>query len=97
LLLKTAASSMIVALDENGTGWSTLELARLLNQWQQEGLDVTFLVGGPDGLADSCLQQARYRWSLGPLVLPHGLVRIIVAEQLYRAWSISAGHPYHRE
>ena len=97
LLLKAAGSSMIIALDENGSGWSTVELARQLNQWQQGGRDVTFIIGGPDGLAETCLQRAEHCWSLGPLVLPHGLVRVIVAEQLYRAWSISAGHPYHRE
>jgi 23S rRNA (pseudouridine1915-N3)-methyltransferase len=61
------------------------------------GRNVALLVGGPDGLAPGCLEAADWRWSLSPLTLPHGLVRVLVAEQLYRAWTLLAGHPYHRE
>ncbi|MEC9358853.1 MAG: 23S rRNA (pseudouridine(1915)-N(3))-methyltransferase RlmH [Pseudomonadota bacterium] len=86
----------VIALDERGQGWSSEELAQRLARWQQDGLDVDLLVGGPDGLADGCLQRAESRWSLSPLTLPHALVRVLLAEQLYRAWSLLANHPYHR-
>lgn len=76
--------------------WSTEKLASHLESWQQDGQDVCFLVGGPDGLADACRQRADQQWSLSPLTLPHPLVRIVLAEQLYRAWSITRNHPYHR-
>ena len=86
----------VIALDERGQGWSSEELAQRLARWQQDGLDVDLLVGGPDGLADGCQQRAESRWSLSPLTLPHALVRVLLAEQLYRAWSLLANHPYHR-
>jgi 23S rRNA (pseudouridine1915-N3)-methyltransferase len=86
----------VIALDVNGRGWSTDELVQALHGWLQDGNDVTLLVGGPDGLADGCLARADQRWSLSPLTLPHPLVRIVVAEQLYRAWTLTSGHPYHR-
>lgn len=84
-----------VALDERGSPWSTAELARRLQGWLGGGGDVALLVGGADGLAPACLDGAEV-WSLSPLTLPHMLVRVVVAEQIYRAWSILAGHPYHR-
>lgn len=87
----------VVALDERGGPWSTPQLAERLAEWQQGGRDVALLVGGPDGLEDSLRANADQRWSLSPLTLPHPLVRVLVAEQLYRAWSILSGHPYHRE
>jgi len=93
--LKTA--SCIVALDERGESWSSRELAQRLDGWLQEQPQVHFLIGGPDGLAAECLQRAHTRWSLSRLTLPHGLVRVIVAEQLYRAWTLLSGHPYHRD
>jgi 23S rRNA (pseudouridine1915-N3)-methyltransferase len=86
----------VIALDVSGRSWSTEQLALQLDTWQQDGRDVSLLVGGPDGLAQGCLQRAEQRWSLSPLTLPHPLVRVLVAEQLYRAWSLNAGHPYHR-
>lgn len=86
-----------VALDREGRNWTTRELAAKLSDWMQEGRDVALLIGGPDGLAAACLQRAEHRWSLSELTLPHGLVRVIVAEQIYRAWSILSNHPYHRE
>lgn len=87
----------VIALDENGRQWSTVELSRQLQNWMQDGQDVTFLVGGPDGLSSACLAKADSRWSLGLLTLPHALVRVVLAEQLYRAWTITQNHPYHRE
>lgn len=86
----------VTALDVRGKSLDTEALAKLLNRWLQEGRDQTLLVGGPDGLAPECLAKAGLRWSLSPLTLPHGLVRVVVAEQLYRAWSILKNHPYHR-
>lgn len=84
------------ALDVAGKEYSTEGLAKELAQWLQGGRDVALLVGGPDGLADDCLRQAERRWSLSQLTLPHMLVRIVAAEQLYRAWTLLQGHPYHR-
>ena len=86
----------IVALDENGTLLSTAELANVLESWHRDGRDVALLVGGPDGLAEQCIAGADFVWSLSPLTLPHALVRIVVTEQLYRAWTVLTGHPYHR-
>lgn len=86
----------VVALDVKGKEWSTEQLAGQLNGWMGEGRDLALLVGGPEGLAEACLQQADGRWSLSPLTLPHPLVRVVVAEQLYRALSVLRGHPYHR-
>lgn len=86
----------VVALAIDGTAYDTAELARRLRGWQLDGRDVAFLIGGPEGLAPACLARAELRWSLSPLTFPHGLVRVLVAEQLYRAWSLGAGHPYHR-
>ncbi|BCX89045.1 23S rRNA (pseudouridine1915-N3)-methyltransferase [Methylomarinovum tepidoasis] len=86
----------LVALDNRGQQWSTEALAQRLADWQQAGRDLAFLIGGPEGLAPACRQQAETCWSLSKLTFPHPLVRIIVVEQLYRAWSLLRGHPYHR-
>jgi 23S rRNA (pseudouridine1915-N3)-methyltransferase len=86
----------VIALDVGGRGWSTEQLAGELGGWMQDGRDVSLLVGGPDGLAADCLARADQRWSLSPLTLPHPLVRVVLAEQLYRAWTLMSGHPYHR-
>jgi len=86
----------IVALDVAGKEWSTEDLAEALARWLQNGRDVALLVGGPDGLSPACLKRANQRWSLSKLTFPHPVVRIIVAEQIYRAWSILQHHPYHR-
>jgi len=86
----------VIALDERGRAWTTEQLAASLADWMADGRDVALLVGGPEGLADSCRDRADRLWSLSPLTFPHPLVRVIVAEQLYRAWSILKGHPYHR-
>jgi 23S rRNA (pseudouridine1915-N3)-methyltransferase len=90
------AQDRVVALAIDGTALDTAELARRLRRWQLDGRDVAFLIGGPEGLAPACLARAELRWSLSPLTFPHGLVRVLVAEQLYRAWTLVAGHPYHR-
>lgn len=96
LLAAAPAGHRLVALDERGKQWSTMELAGQMENWMREEKGVCFLIGGPDGLSQSCRNQARDTWSLGRLTLPHPLVRTILAEQLYRAWTISQNHPYHR-
>lgn len=85
-----------VALDELGKQWRTPELAAQLEQWQMNGKDVTFIVGGADGLGEPVRARADHVWSLSALTLPHALARVVVVEQLYRAWSVLSGHPYHR-
>jgi 23S rRNA (pseudouridine1915-N3)-methyltransferase len=97
LLAAAPAGYRIVALDERGRQWSTAELAGQLESWMREERGVCFLVGGPDGLTDECRELAHDVWALGRLTLPHPMVRAILAEQLYRAWSITQNHPYHRE
>jgi len=87
----------VVALDGRGKTWSSEELAAQLARWRMQGKDLAFLIGGADGLAPAVLERADQHWSLGPLTFPHPLVRIVVAEQLYRASSQLAHHPYHRE
>jgi len=96
-LLAASEGCLRVCLDVRGAAVDTAGLSRRLAGWLQDGQDVALLVGGPDGLAPECLGAARWRWSLSPLTLPHGLVRVLVAEQLYRAWTVLSGHPYHRE
>jgi 23S rRNA (pseudouridine1915-N3)-methyltransferase len=87
----------VVALDERGALWSTEDLARRLDGWMGTTPVVALLVGGADGLAPVCRERADHVWSLSPLTFPHMLVRVLVAEQLYRAWSILNRHPYHRQ
>jgi 23S rRNA (pseudouridine1915-N3)-methyltransferase len=87
----------VVALDERGTEFTTRELAAWLKARMQEGEDLAFVIGGPDGLAPEVLKRSRLRWSLSRLTLPHALARVLLAEQLYRAMSLIAGHPYHRD
>jgi 23S rRNA (pseudouridine1915-N3)-methyltransferase len=86
----------VVALDGRGQRWTTEDLARHLGAWLAGGRDQALLVGGPDGLDPACLARADQCWSLSPLTFPHPLVRVILAEQIYRAWSLLKGHPYHR-
>jgi 23S rRNA (pseudouridine1915-N3)-methyltransferase len=87
---------IVIALDVLGKSWSTEDLADKLKTWQMSGNNVSLLIGGPDGLSQQCLQKAEQKWSLSALTFPHPLVRVILAEQLYRAWSINNNHPYHR-
>lgn len=96
LLGAVPRGARVIALDAGGREETTEQLARRMSGWLQEGRDMALLVGGPDGLAPECLARSEYRWSLSRLTLPHMLVRVVVAEQLYRAWSILANHPYHR-
>ena len=96
VMQKLKPAEQVVALDERGRQWSTAELAERIHEWQSGGRDLTFVIGGPDGMAADCLARADLRWSLSKLTLPHGLVRVMVAEQLYRAWTLATGHPYHR-
>lgn len=96
LLAAVPNGARLIALTVDGRQWDTPALSGQLAQWLQEGRDTALLIGGPEGLDDACLQRAQSRWSLSPLTLPHPLVRIVVAEQIYRAWSILQGHPYHR-
>jgi len=86
----------VVTLEVTGQLWSTEKLASHIEKWQGEGRHIDMLIGGPDGLSQACSNKADTKWSLSPLTLPHPLVRIIVAEQLYRAVSILKNHPYHR-
>ena len=96
MLAALPKASRVLALDVRGQAWSTEQLAERLQDWLAGGRDVSLLIGGPEGLARDCLARAEQRWSLGPLTLPHPLVRVVIAEQLYRAWSIVRNHPYHR-
>ncbi len=86
----------LVALDEHGTDLTTMQLSQHLTQWQQQGRDVTFVIGGADGLDAGFKKQANMLMRVSSLTLPHGMVRVLLAEQLYRAWSITKNHPYHR-
>jgi 23S rRNA (pseudouridine1915-N3)-methyltransferase len=96
MLAAIPAGAHVVALLETGKPWSTKDLAAKLEAWMQRGAPVALLVGGPDGLSPACVARAHERWSLSNLTLPHGLVRVVAAEALYRAWSLLENHPYHR-
>jgi 23S rRNA (pseudouridine1915-N3)-methyltransferase len=96
LLGRVNAQDTLIALDGRGKAWSTERLSENLQSWLMDGRDIALFIGGADGLDERCRQQAQQLWSLGPLTLPHPLVRVLVAEQLYRAVSILQGHPYHR-
>lgn len=91
------ARCLRVVLDERGSLVSTKELAQRFSRWRESGRDVAFIIGGADGLAGGVKASADFLWSLSPLTLPHGLARVALAEQLYRAVSILHNHPYHRE
>jgi len=86
-----------IALDDKGEAWTSAEWSRQLRHWMLEYSQVNLIIGGPDGLAPRCLQACQQRVSLGRMTMPHALVKLVVLEQLYRAWTISQGHPYHRE
>lgn len=97
LLALLTPRDFVVALDEHGTQLATRELSQRLARHQGSGQDLAFLLGGPDGLAEEVLAGAQQRWALSRLTLPHGLARVVLIEQLYRAASLLAGHPYHRD
>ncbi|MEW9796730.1 23S rRNA (pseudouridine(1915)-N(3))-methyltransferase RlmH [Alteromonas sp. CYL-A6] len=97
MLAAIGKGNRIVTLEVTGKAWDTPQLADALNTWKMDGRDVSLLIGGPEGLAPECIAAAEQKWSLSRLTLPHPLVRIIVTESLYRAWSVTQNHPYHRE
>lgn len=96
MLAAIPAQERVIALDIPGKPQTTASMAEALRQWQMQGGNTSFLIGGPDGLSSACLARAQESWSLSGLTLPHPLVRIVLAEQLYRAWSLLNHHPYHR-
>lgn len=97
LLNTVSRDQFLVALDVKGKSLSTELMADKIGEIRDNGQDIAFLVGGPDGLSSECLESANAIWSLSALTLPHTIVRIVLAEQIYRVWSVLAGHPYHRE
>jgi 23S rRNA (pseudouridine1915-N3)-methyltransferase len=96
MLAAVGKGDSIITLEVKGKPWSTEQLAEQLAGWRMSGRNYSLLIGGPDGLASACLAQSSARWSLSPLTLPHPLVRILLIEQLYRAWTILNNHPYHK-
>lgn len=96
ILDAVSSSARVIALDRSGKNWSTGQLAGKLQDWSQQTNHFQFLIGGPDGLADECLNRADEKWSLSNLTFPHMLVRVMLAEAIYRAMMVNAGHPYHK-
>jgi 23S rRNA (pseudouridine1915-N3)-methyltransferase len=96
MLAAIPKGAAVLALEVGGRSWSTEQLAQNLDDWMGSGRDLALLVGGPDGLGVAARKAADQLWSLSPLTLPHPLVRVVLAEQIYRAWSILRNHPYHR-
>ena len=96
MLAAIPKGARVIALEVNGRKWSTEQLAQQLDTWMAGGQDIALLVGGPEGLPEAARAAAAQQWSLSPLTLPHPMVRVILGEQLYRAWSILRNHPYHR-
>jgi len=97
LLSAVSSDDVVIALDEGGKQWGSRQLAVEFNNWLADKRDLSLLIGGPDGLSRMCLQRANITWSLSRLTLPHMLVRVVLAEQLYRAYAITQNHPYHRD
>nr|WP_256504540.1 23S rRNA (pseudouridine(1915)-N(3))-methyltransferase RlmH [Gilvimarinus xylanilyticus] len=96
MLAAIGRTDKVIALDVKGRNWSTEQLAGKLENWRMDGRDVCLLIGGPDGLAPQALARADERWSLSALTLPHPIVRVVLMEQLYRAWTVINHHPYHK-
>jgi 23S rRNA (pseudouridine1915-N3)-methyltransferase len=96
-ILEVAGSDLLIACDERGQEINTLQLAEKMTHWQNLGKNISFLIGGADGLHTSIKQRADWLWSLSTLTLPHAFVRVLLCEQFYRAYSANIGHPYHRE
>lgn len=97
ILAAVPKKSQLIVLDEQGQQTTTLEFSQKLEEWLSSGQDIALVVGGPDGLKTELINQAQWKWSLSKLTLPHPMVRVIVAEQIYRAYSVIQNHPYHRE
>jgi 23S rRNA (pseudouridine1915-N3)-methyltransferase len=96
-ILEAAGRDFLIALDERGTELTTLQLAEKFKSWQASGRDIALVIGGADGLHATVKQQANWLWGLSKLTLPHGMVRVLLCEQLYRAYTVTQNHPYHRE
>jgi len=96
LLNSVTENSIIISLNKEGVGWSTLKLKQKFDQWVASAKEVSFLIGGPEGLSNKCLESSSEIWSLSPLTFPHSIVPVIIIEQLYRVWTIEKNHPYHR-
>ncbi len=96
IMQRLKPNEFVITLDERGKLWSSIELSQQLERWQAECDAVALVIGGPEGLADDVRQRANQSWSLSALTFPHGMVRVMVIEQLYRAWTILQGHPYHK-
>lgn len=96
ILANIHSQDFVIALEVKGQSWSTEKLAKNLQSWQMNGNNVVILIGGPDGLGDGCRARANQLWSLSALTLPHPIVRVVLAEQIYRAWTVTQNHPYHR-
>ena len=96
IITKLSPNEQAILLDERGKQFSSKSLASKLTEWQSDGRDLCFIIGGPDGVSDTVRQRADMMWSLSQLTLPHGMARALLSEQLYRAWSLQTGHPYHR-
>ncbi|WAJ70621.1 23S rRNA (pseudouridine(1915)-N(3))-methyltransferase RlmH [Catenovulum adriaticum] len=97
MLAAVGKGHRVVTLEVTGKAWTSPQLAQQMQNWQLDGRDVSLLVGGPEGLSPACIAASEQKWSLSALTLPHPMVRIIIAESLYRGWSINQNHPYHRE
>ncbi|MDX1498348.1 MAG: 23S rRNA (pseudouridine(1915)-N(3))-methyltransferase RlmH [Woeseiaceae bacterium] len=97
ILSRLGTGERMILLDERGRELTSREFSGRLADWQGEGRDVAFVIGGPDGVAADCRERAEFTWSLSKLTLPHGLARVVFAEQLYRAATLLSGHPYHRD
>ena len=97
IMKKIPSGSFTIALDERGKQWSSGEWSQQLEYWMREHPRVNFIIGGPDGLTDECRQASAQTIAFGAMTMPHALVRIVLIEQLYRAWTLLKGHPYHRE
>jgi 23S rRNA (pseudouridine1915-N3)-methyltransferase len=97
ILKKISRGSLSIALDESGKQWSSLEWAEQLQYWMLEYSQVNLIIGGPDGLSEECQQACAQRIALGRMTMPHALVRVVLIEQIYRAWTLLQGHPYHRQ
>lgn len=96
ILARLNAAEQVTLLDERGKQLTSKGLAGRLSDWQSDGRDLCFVIGGPDGVSDNVRQRADTTWSLSQLTLPHGMARVLFSEQLYRAHSLQTGHPYHR-
>ncbi len=97
ILKKISQGSFNIALDETGKQWSSLEWSEQLQRWMLEYSQVNLIIGGPDGLSEECQQACAQRIALGRMTMPHALVRVVLIEQIYRAWTLLQGHPYHRQ